>query len=53
MTAETEKSKEARVKKITFTCKFCGKVKPIDKMVTLPGIFPPTLACRDCQKIMQ
>ncbi len=39
-------------REITFTCKFCGKPKPIEEMRIITRFFPPLPACRDCFKLM-
>jgi len=38
-------------KSITFTCKFCGKPKPLEDMRILERFFPPLIACIDCWKL--
>ena len=38
-------------KSITFTCKFCGKPKPLEDMRVIMRFFPPLPACRDCWKL--
>jgi hypothetical protein len=53
MTEEADIKGKPKPKKITFKCRFCEKTKPIEKMVTLPGYFPPIVACRECEKKMR
>jgi len=36
---------------IMFTCRFCGKQKPLEEMRVLTRFFPPVPACRDCWKV--
>lgn len=35
---------------IMFRCKFCGKKKPLNEMMTLKRFFPPLVACRPCDR---
>jgi hypothetical protein len=53
MTTEADKKDQPEPKKIKFTCRFCQKSKPLDDMVTLPGYFPPIVACRECERKMR
>ncbi|MFC1977047.1 hypothetical protein ACFLWS_02110 [Chloroflexota bacterium] len=50
MTTELKEGEEAKVKEVTFKCKFCEKSKPLDEMMLLSRYFPPIVACRDCEK---
>ena len=52
MTAEKEKGKVSKVKKVTFKCRVCERSKPLDEMVVVTRFFPPIVACRDCEKKM-
>ena len=40
-------------RKITFTCKFCGKPKPVELMRVTTRFFPPIPVCRDCLKLVE
>ena len=53
MTTETDKDKKPETKELTFKCKFCGESRPLSEMVTLPGFFPPIVACRACERKMR
>lgn len=33
---------------IIFTCRLCGRPKPIEEMKIIERFFPPLPACRDC-----
>jgi len=35
-------------KRITFTCKFCGRPKPFEEMKVLERFFPALPVCSDC-----
>lgn len=48
---EGSKAKETR--EITFKCKFCEKLQPLDEMMILTRFFPPVVTCRDCEKKMR
>jgi hypothetical protein len=39
-------------REITFTCKFCGKPKPIEEMRITTRFFPHFAVCRGCLKVM-
>ncbi len=43
----------AKVEKLTFQCRVCGKSKQIDEMVVITRYFPPVVACRDCEEKMR
>ena len=53
MTAEADNKEQPKQKKITFKCRFCEKSKPLEDMVTLPGYFPPIVACQECERKMR
>jgi hypothetical protein len=38
---------------ITFTCRFCGKPKPIEEVEVIRRFFPPLPCCRDCWKLLE
>ena len=38
---------------ITFTCKFCGKPKPIEELKVATRFFPPLPVCQDCWKLLE
>ena len=38
---------------ITFTCKHCGKKKPLDEMRTAMRFFPPLIVCQGCWKLLE
>jgi len=38
---------------IIFTCKHCGKPKPIEQMMVATNFFPPLPACYDCWKLLE
>ncbi len=55
MAAETGKRGEEKLKgkktpEIAFKCRFCQKSKPISDMVVVTRLFPPLVACRECEK---
>ena len=55
MAAETEnreekKLKERKSKEATFRCQFCQESKPLGEMVIITRLFPPLVACRQCEK---
>ena len=50
---KADESKVTKAKETTFKCKFCESLKPIDEMVILTEYFPPTIACRDCEREIQ
>ncbi|MFH1002946.1 MAG: hypothetical protein V1780_02250 [Chloroflexota bacterium] len=53
MTTEETNQKKAAVKKAKesrFTCRFCGKSKPISELRVINRFSPPLVACRDCEK---
>ena len=49
--ATQAKAKEAKT--VSFTCKFCEKVKPLDEMTVTNLYFPPIILCRDCEKTLR
>ena len=56
MASEVENGEGAKAKKskeITFKCKFCERLSPLDEMVVLTRFFPPIVACQDCEKKMR
>jgi hypothetical protein len=38
---------------IVFTCKFCGKQKPIEEMKVAMRFFSPLPVCRDCWELLE
>jgi hypothetical protein len=38
---------------IAFTCKFCGKPKPIEEIRVVKRFFPPLAICKDCWKLLE
>ena len=38
---------------ITFTCKFCGKQKPLDELRLATRFFPPLPVCQGCWKLLE
>jgi hypothetical protein len=50
---EREQSGSDELKEITFKCKYCGEIKPLDDMRTVTRFFPPVVACSDCAKKMR
>ena len=51
---EESKSRDTKeTKEITFRCKYCGNMKPLDEMRILTRFFPPVVACSDCEKKMR
>jgi hypothetical protein len=53
LTTNTDEKDKPKEREIYFKCKFCSELKPLDDMVTLPGYFPPIVACRDCEAKMR
>jgi hypothetical protein len=45
---EAEKDRQ-----VTFKCKFCGEVRPLNEMVRMTRFFPPVVACSGCAKKME
>jgi len=37
---------------ITFRCKSCGKLKPLNEMRVVTRFFPLLVVCKDCEKDM-
>ncbi len=52
MTTEALEKKETK-KQVTFKCKCCGEVKPLDEMRVITRFFPPIMACLECEKKMR
>ena len=53
MTAEETTQKKAAAKKTkesSFTCRFCGKTRPISELRVIARFSPSLVACRDCAK---
>ena len=45
-----KKLKKTKSKEITFKCRFCQESKPLSEMVVITRLFPPIVACRECEK---
>ncbi len=55
MAAETgskgeKKAKEKKPRDVTFKCRFCQETKPISEIMIVSRLFPPVVACRECEK---
>ena len=37
---------------VTFKCRFCGEIKPLQELVRMTRFFPPVVACSGCEKIL-
>lgn len=48
--SEGEKLKEKKTKEVTFKCRFCQELKPLSEMMVITRLFPPLVACRECEK---
>jgi len=48
-----QQSKQEETREVRFRCKYCGKTKPLDEIMSLTRFFPPVVACQDCAKKMQ
>jgi len=47
------KRQDSTQRVITFTCKFCGKPKPIEELRVATRFFPPLPVCQDCWKLLE
>ena len=47
---EEKKLKKPKSQEITFKCQFCQESKPLSEMVVVTRLFPPLVACRECEK---
>ena len=52
MAAETKAQKPGKkgAKETEFTCRFCGRKRPLTEMNIIYRFSPPLAACADCEK---
>lgn len=53
MANKKDTEEESEVEGITFRCRVCEEIKPLDEMVVVTRFFPPVIACRNCEKKMR
>jgi len=46
-------SESEKYQQVTFKCRFCGEIKPLQEMVRMTRFFPPVVACSGCAKKME
>ncbi len=49
---EKNEPAENTASEITFQCKSCGKLKPLNEMRVVTRFFPLLVVCKDCEKNM-
>jgi hypothetical protein len=47
---EADNAKEKKPLKITFRCRRCEKLKPLEDMRSVTRFIPMLIVCRDCEK---
>ncbi|MFC1971423.1 hypothetical protein ACFLV0_05830 [Chloroflexota bacterium] len=50
---EAEKTKNAKLREISFKCQSCGQHKLSDEMRSIKRFFPVLVVCQECEKKMR